>query len=70
MNLNGLSRSLTQAGLITPENAKLALDTAIKEHISFIAVAVKKGYADPAKVASLVSVEFGLPLLDLAYPPT
>lgn len=65
MNLNGLSRSLSQAGLITPENAKIALDSAIKDHVSFIAVAVKKGYADPTKVAAFVSLEFGLPLLDL-----
>lgn len=66
MNLNGLARSLTQAGLIDADNAKEALDVAKKEHLSFISVAVKKGYVDSLKVAVLASTEFGLPLLDLS----
>jgi type IV pilus assembly protein PilB len=66
MNLNGLARSLTQAGLIEADNAKDALEVAKKEKLSFISVAIKKGYADPLKVALLASTEFGLPLLDLS----
>jgi type IV pilus assembly protein PilB len=66
MNLNGLARSLVQAGLIEADNAQQALEMAKNEKSSFITVAIKKGYADPLQVAILASTEFGLPLLDLA----
>lgn len=66
MNLNGLARSLHQAGLIKPEDAQQALEIAKNEKSSFISVAIQKGYADAREVAILASTEFGLPLLDLA----
>lgn len=66
MNLNGLARSLAQAGLIETENAQQAMEIAKNEKASFITVAIAKGYADPLKVAIFASTEFGLPLLDLA----
>ncbi len=66
MNLNGLARSLAQAGLIETENAQQAMEIAKNEKASFITVAIAKGYADPLKVATFASTEFGLPVLDLA----
>lgn len=66
MNLNGLARSLAQAGLIEAENAQQAMEIVKSEKLSFITVAVDKGYVDPLKVAIFASSEFGLPLLDLA----
>jgi type IV pilus assembly protein PilB len=66
MNLNGLARSLHQAGLIEADKAQQALEIAKNEKSSFITVAIQKGYADARQVAILASTEFGLPLLDLA----
>jgi len=66
MNLNGLARSLHQAGLIEADKAQQALEIAKNEKSSFITVAIQKGYADAKQVAILASTEFGLPLLDLA----
>jgi type IV pilus assembly protein PilB len=66
MNLNGLARSLAQAGLIEAEKAQQAMEIAKNEKASFITVAIAKGYADPLKVATFASTEFGLPVLDLA----
>ena len=66
MNLNGLARSLAQAGLIEAEKAQQAMEIAKNERASFITVAVVKGFIDPLKVAIFASTEFGLPLLDLA----
>jgi type IV pilus assembly protein PilB len=66
MNLNGLARSLAQAGLIEAEKAQQAMEIAKNEKASFITVAIAKGYADPVKVATFASTEFGLPVLDLA----
>jgi type IV pilus assembly protein PilB len=66
MNLNGLARSLAQAGLIEAEKAQQAMEIAKNEKASFITVAIAKGYADPLKVATFASTEFGLPILDLA----
>jgi type IV pilus assembly protein PilB len=65
MNLNGLARSLAQAGLIEAEKAQQAMEIAKNEKASFITVAIAKGYADPLKVATFASTEFGLPVLDL-----
>jgi type IV pilus assembly protein PilB len=65
MNLNGLSRSLAQSGLIEAENAQQAMEIAKNEKASFISIAVLKGFVDPLKVAIFASTEFGLPLLDL-----
>jgi len=66
MNLNGLARSLNQAGLIDADKAQQALEIAKNEKVSFITVAVQKGFVDSLQVAILASTEFGLPLLDLA----
>ncbi len=66
MNLNGLARSLAQAGLIEVEKAQQAMEIAKSEKASFITVAVVKGFIDPLQVAIFASTEFGLPLLDLA----
>ena len=66
MNLNGLARSLAQAGLIEAEKAQQAMEIAKSEKASFITVAVVKGFIDPLQVAIFASTEFGLPLLDLA----
>ena len=66
MNLNGLARSLAQAGLIEAEKAQQAMEIAKNEKASFITVAVVKGFIDPLQVAIFASTEFGLPLLDLA----
>ncbi len=43
MNLNGLARSLAQAGLIKTEHAQQALEIAKSEKSSFITIAVQKG---------------------------
>ncbi len=66
MNLNGLARSLAQAGLIEVDKAQQAMEIAKSEKASFITVAVIKGFIDPLQVAIFASTEFGLPLLDLA----
>ena len=66
MNLNGLARSLAQAGLIEADKAQQAMEIAKNEKASFITVAVVKGFIDPLQVAIFASTEFGLPLLDLA----
>jgi type IV pilus assembly protein PilB len=65
MNLNGLARSLAQAGLIETEKAQQAMEIAKNEKASFITIAVAKSFIDPLKVAIFASTEFGLPLLDL-----
>ncbi|MFT6188584.1 MAG: type IV pilus assembly protein PilB [Oleispira sp.] len=66
MNLNGLARSLAQAGLIEVEKAQQAMEIAKSEKASFITIAVINGFINPLQVAIFASTEFGLPLLDLA----
>jgi type IV pilus assembly protein PilB len=66
MNLNGLARSLAQAGLIEADKALQVMEIATNDKASFITTAVAKGFIDPLQVAIFASTEFGLPLLDLA----
>lgn len=66
MNLNGLARSLAQAGLIETEKAQEIAELSKKEKVPFISLAVQKGLIDSLATAKLASNEFGLPILDLS----
>ena len=66
MNLNGMARSLVQAGLIDPAQAAQIQQDAQKDKIPFLTLAVQKGQVKGKEAAILASDEFGLPLLDLA----
>lgn len=66
MNLNGMARSLVQAGLMDPDQAAQLQQDAQKDKVPFLTLAVQKGQVKAKQAAILASDEFGLPLLDLA----
>ena len=66
MNLNGMARSLVQAGLMDQAQAAQIQQDAQKDKIPFLTLAVQKGQVKAKEAAILASDEFGLPLLDLA----
>ncbi len=70
VELKGLSRYLVNAGLLTEQAAKDAIEKAEKERQHLISYLVNKGMLSPKKIADLAHQEFGLPLLDLsAFDP-
>jgi len=70
MNLNGMARSLVQAGLMDQAQAAQIQQDAQKDKIPFLTLAVQKGQVKAKEAAILASDEFGLPLLDLsAFDP-
>jgi type IV pilus assembly protein PilB len=70
MNLNGMARSLVQAGLMNQAEAAQIQQDAQKDKVPFLTLAVQKGQVKAKEAAILASDEFGLPLLDLsAFDP-
>lgn len=63
--LSGLTKCLVQDGLLNEVDARKHLEDAQKEKLSLINYLVAKKLVDAQAVASLASLEFGLPLLDL-----
>lgn len=65
MNLNGMARSLVQAGLMDQDEAAQLQQAALKDKVPFLTLAVQQGKVKAKQAAILASDEFGLPLMDL-----
>ena len=65
-SLTGIPRRLVEQQLLDNDQAEQILDTSRKEHISFVAAAVRSGLIKAKPIAAMASEEFGLPLLDLS----
>ncbi|NOQ34390.1 MAG: type IV-A pilus assembly ATPase PilB [Methylococcaceae bacterium] len=63
--LSGLTKCLVQDGLLNEVDARKHLEDAQRDKVSLISYLVAKKLVNAGAVASLASLEFGLPLLDL-----
>lgn len=64
--LTGLAKKLVQANLFAEEKATGALEQSNRKHMHFVAYLVENKIATAQEIASLGSLEFGAPLLDLS----
>ncbi|MGD8416369.1 MAG: type IV-A pilus assembly ATPase PilB [Pseudomonadales bacterium] len=64
--LNGLARRLVEENIIPTDTALTASEEARKHGIPFVSYLVQNGYAEARVIAASASVEFGVPLMDLA----
>ena len=62
--LSGLARRLVDKGLLTPEQAQQAQETANTEHRSLIDQLVNHDGIDATQVAEHAATEFGMPMFD------
>jgi len=65
ISITGLPRRLVEQGLLSQSQAEETLSRARAEHISFVSAAISSNIVNPKDVASIASIEFGLPLFDL-----
>ncbi|TQV63616.1 MAG: type IV-A pilus assembly ATPase PilB [Halothiobacillaceae bacterium] len=65
IQLTGLPRQLVQAGIISDTAAADILAEAVKQKRPFIQMLAEGGKANMTKVAEIIAIEFGLPLVDL-----
>lgn len=63
--LSGLTKCLVQDNFLTEPDVRKYMEEAKKEKVSLINYLVSKKLVNPQDVASLASLEFGIPLLDL-----
>ena len=66
MVLSGLGRRLVADGLISEEQAQEAQAQALKQKIPLVSYIVESKLADAGDIARTASVEFGVPLFDVA----
>ena len=66
MYLSGLARRLIADGLLTEEKARDIQARVAKEEGTLVALLVDSKAVSPAKIAETASLEFGVPLVDLA----
>ena len=64
--LGGLARRLVADGLLTEELAREHHSRALKEGMTFVSALVRSKAANPLRIAEAASIEFGVPLIDLA----
>ena len=64
--LGGLARRLVADGLLTEELAREHHGRALKEGMTFVSALVRSKAANPLRIAEAASIEFGVPLIDLA----
>ncbi|MGZ5000947.1 MAG: type IV-A pilus assembly ATPase PilB, partial [Methylomonas sp.] len=65
INFSGLAKCLIQKGLLTEEIAATCLQEAQKNKQHLVAYLVNRQYIDSKTIASVASVEFGVPFFDL-----
>jgi len=65
IHFSGLAKCLIQKGLLTEESAATCIQEAQKNKQPFITYLVNRNYVDSKTVASVASVEFGVPFFDL-----
>lgn len=65
IHFGGLAKCLIQKGLLTEESAATCIQEAQKQKQPFISYLVNNKYLESKAVASIASVEFGIPFLDL-----
>lgn len=70
IQLNGLAKCLIKEGLLTESAAQIHYDEASKKKTPFVSYLVANKILDGYTIASTVSREFGVPLLDLAVMDT
>ncbi|NJD05441.1 MAG: type IV-A pilus assembly ATPase PilB, partial [Methylococcaceae bacterium] len=70
IQLNGLAKCLIKEGLLTEAAAQIHYDEAVKKRTPFVSYLVANKILDGFVIASTVSREFGVPLLDLAVVDT
>jgi type IV pilus assembly protein PilB len=64
-HFSGLAKCLIQENLITEKDAKSYIQEAQKNKVSLISYLVSNKLADSRTIASIASVEFGMPFFDL-----
>lgn len=64
--LGGLARRLAAEGMLTEQAAREFQVKALREGVPFVKLVVDAKAANPATIAGIASVEFGVPLLDLS----
>ena len=64
--LGGFARRLVADGLLAEDQARDLQQKALKSGSPFVSVLVENKVSTPAKIAEAGSIEFGIPLLDLA----
>ena len=65
VHFNGLAKCLIQKGLLSEETAALCTKEAQKHKQAFISYLINNKHLDSKTVASVASVEFGVPFFDL-----
>jgi len=65
MNLNGLARKLVLDGLLKEADALKAQEQSQKKRISIVSYLVEQKLINARTLATVASVEFGIPLLDI-----
>jgi type IV pilus assembly protein PilB len=65
IHFSGLAKCLIQKGLLTEETAATSIQEAQKNKQPFITYLVNRNHVDSKTVASVASVEFGVPFFDL-----
>ncbi len=65
VHFNGLAKCLIQKGLLTEETAALCTKEAQKQKQAFISYLISNKHLDSKTVATVASVEFGVPFFDL-----
>ena len=65
MNLNGLARKLVLDGLLNEADALKAQEQSQKKRISIVSYLVEQKMVNARTLATIASVEFGVPLLDI-----
>ncbi len=65
LKFSGLSKCLIREGLLSEEDAQSALDESLKSKTPLVTYLVNELKIDGAKIASLASIEFGVPFFDL-----
>ena len=65
VHFNGLAKCLIQKGLLTEETAAFCTKEAQKQKQAFISYLINNKHLDSKTVATIASVEFGVPFFDL-----
>ncbi|MCG6118817.1 MAG: type IV-A pilus assembly ATPase PilB [Aquimonas sp.] len=66
VGITGIARRLVQDGHLAEADARKALDATAKDKSPIASYLVKQGMVSAAQLAAAQSIEFGMPLLDLA----
>ncbi|MGH8233626.1 MAG: type IV-A pilus assembly ATPase PilB [Rhodanobacteraceae bacterium] len=64
--LTGIPRRLALEGVLTEEDARAAVEDAVRQKMSVTSYLVENGMVDGLRMAQALSAEFGVPMLDIS----